>query len=101
MIEHPAMSRRRFGRMIMRRAGGLALAGGLLDSGPNSAVAQDPPRAAAKDGELPGRIFVASTLRGDLLRGIVSVDPNTGAWEKITDRYGREKQKALYEASFA
>jgi multiple sugar transport system substrate-binding protein len=29
-----------------------------------------------------------------------ALDTTAAAWEKITDRYGREKQKALYKASF-
>ena len=30
-----------------------------------------------------------------------ALDATAAAWEKITDRYGRDKQKALYKASFA
>jgi hypothetical protein len=30
-----------------------------------------------------------------------ALDATAAAWEKITERYGREKQKALYQASFA
>ena len=30
-----------------------------------------------------------------------ALDATAASWEKITDRYGRDKQKVLYQASFA
>ena len=30
-----------------------------------------------------------------------ALDATAAAWEKITERYGRDKQKVLYQASFA
>jgi multiple sugar transport system substrate-binding protein len=30
-----------------------------------------------------------------------ALDDTAQAWERITERYGRDKQKKLYQASFA
>lgn len=42
-----------------------------------------------------------SAVLGGQMQPKAALDATAAAWEKITDRYGREKQKALYEASFA
>jgi multiple sugar transport system substrate-binding protein len=42
-----------------------------------------------------------SAVLGGQMKPKEALDATAAAWEKITDRYGREKQKALYKASFA
>ena len=42
-----------------------------------------------------------SAVLGGQMQPKAALDATAAAWEKITDRYGREKQKALYQASFA
>jgi len=42
-----------------------------------------------------------SAVLGGQMQPKAALDATAAAWEKITDRYGREKQKALYKASFA
>ncbi len=42
-----------------------------------------------------------SAVLGGQMKPKDALDATAAAWDKITDRYGRDKQKALYEASFA
>jgi len=42
-----------------------------------------------------------SAVLGGQMKPKDALDATAAAWEKITDRYGRDKQKALYKASFA
>ena len=42
-----------------------------------------------------------SAVLGGQMQPKAALDATAAAWEKITERYGREKQKTLYEASFA
>ncbi|MDX8493081.1 extracellular solute-binding protein [Mesorhizobium sp. VK22B] len=42
-----------------------------------------------------------SAVLGGQMQPKAALDATAAAWEKITDRYGRDKQKALYQASFA
>ena len=42
-----------------------------------------------------------SAVLGGQMQPKDALDATAAAWEKITDRYGRDKQKALYQASFA
>ncbi len=42
-----------------------------------------------------------SAVLGGQMAPKAALDATAAAWEKITDRYGRDKQKALYKASFA
>ena len=42
-----------------------------------------------------------SAVLGGQMQPKAALDATAAAWEKITERYGREKQKALYQASFA
>src|SRR5579872_5109264 len=42
-----------------------------------------------------------SAVLGGQMQPKAALDATAAAWEKITDRYGRDKQKALYKASFA
>jgi multiple sugar transport system substrate-binding protein len=41
-----------------------------------------------------------SAVLGGQMEPKAALDATAAAWEKITERYGREKQKALYAASF-
>jgi multiple sugar transport system substrate-binding protein len=41
-----------------------------------------------------------SAVLGGQMQPKAALDATAAAWEKITDRYGREKQVALYKASF-
>ena len=42
-----------------------------------------------------------SAVLGGQMQPKAALDATAAAWEKITQRYGREKQKVLYQASFA
>ena len=42
-----------------------------------------------------------SAVLGRQMQPKAALDATAAAWEKITDRYGREKQKVLYKASFS
>jgi multiple sugar transport system substrate-binding protein len=42
-----------------------------------------------------------SAVLGGQMQPKAALDATAAAWEKITERYGRDKQKALYQASFA
>jgi len=42
-----------------------------------------------------------SAVLGGQKQPKAALDDTAAAWEKITDRYRRDKQKALYQASFA
>ena len=42
-----------------------------------------------------------SAVLGGQMKPKEALDATAAAWEKITDRYGRDKQKALYKASFS
>lgn len=42
-----------------------------------------------------------SAVLGGQMKPKEALDATAEAWEKITERYGREKQKALYKASFS
>ena len=42
-----------------------------------------------------------SAVLGGQMKPKEALDATAASWEKITDRYGRDKQKALYKASFA
>ena len=42
-----------------------------------------------------------SAVLGGQMEPKAALDATAAAWEKITDRYGRDKQKTLYAASFA
>ncbi|MDR3419912.1 MAG: extracellular solute-binding protein [Xanthobacteraceae bacterium] len=42
-----------------------------------------------------------SAVLGGQMKPKDALDATAAAWEKITDRYGRDKQKALYKASFS
>ena len=41
-----------------------------------------------------------SAVLGGQMQPKAALEATAAAWEKITDRYGRDKQKALYQASF-
>ena len=41
-----------------------------------------------------------SAVLGGQMQAKAALDATAASWEKITDRYGRDKQKALYQASF-
>ena len=45
-------------------------------------------------------INVSAVLAGQM-QPKAALDATAAAWEKVTERYGRDKQKALYKASFA
>ena len=45
-------------------------------------------------------INVSAVLAGQV-QPKAALDATAAAWEKVTERYGRDKQKALYKASFA
>jgi multiple sugar transport system substrate-binding protein len=44
-------------------------------------------------------INVSAVLAGQM-QPKAALDATAAAWEKVTERYGRDKQKALYKASF-
>jgi multiple sugar transport system substrate-binding protein len=45
-------------------------------------------------------VNIAAVLGGHM-QPKAALDATAAAWEKITERYGRDRQKTLYKASFA